>query len=77
MIGQSKRSLSIELNEYFERLGAVPCTKGAFSKARYRVMWVFFRDWNQHFVKLAYANDRTLRRWKGHFLKAVDGSAED
>jgi hypothetical protein len=67
--------LSIELNEYFGRLGASPCTKGAFSKARYRVLWVFFRDWHRHMVDLVYADPRSLCTWKGHFLKAVDGSS--
>ncbi len=75
LISQSKRSLSIELNEYFERLGASPCTKGAFSKARYRVLWWFFRDWHRHLVDLLYADPRTLCTWKGYFLKAVDGSS--
>lgn len=75
LISQSKRSLSIELNEYFDSLGQSPCTKGAFSKARYRVLWLFFRDWHRHFVNLVYADPSTLYTWKGYFLKAVDGSS--
>jgi len=75
LISQSKRSLSIELNEYFVGLGESPCTKGAFSKARYRVLWLFFRDWHRHFVDLVYADPRTLCTWKGYFLKAIDGSS--
>lgn len=75
LISQSKRSLSIELNEYFVGLGESPCTKGAFSKARYRVLWLFFRDWHRHFVDLVYTDSRTLCTWKGYFLKAVDGSS--
>lgn len=75
LISQSKRSLSIELDEYFGRLGESPCTKGAFSKARYRVLWLFFRDWHRHVVDLVYADPRTLCMWKGYFLKAVDGSS--
>ena len=75
LISQSKRSLSIELHEYFDSLGENSCTKGAFSKARYRILWVFFRDWHRHFVDLVYAHPRTLRTWKGFFLKAVDGSS--
>ncbi len=75
LISQSKRSLSIELNEYFDSLGEAPCTKSAFSKARYRVSWLFFRDWHRHFVDLVYGAPRTLCTWKGYFLKAVDGSS--
>jgi hypothetical protein len=75
LISQSKRSLSIELNEYFDSLGKSPCTKSAFSKARYRVSWSFFQDWHQHFVKLVYTNPRSLNTWKGFFLKAIDGTS--
>jgi len=75
LISQSKRSLSIELNEYFDILGQSPCTKSAFSKARYRVLWLFFRDWHRHLVDLVYADPRSLYTWKGYFLKAVDGSS--
>lgn len=75
LISQSKRSLSIELNEYFDVIGKSPCTKGALSKARYRVLWLFFRDWHRHFVDLVYADPSTLCTWKGYFLKAVDGSS--
>ncbi len=75
MITQCKRSLSIELNEYFNGLGESSCTKGAFSKARYRVSWVFFQDWHCHLVNLVYANAHHLNSWKGLFLKAIDGTS--
>ncbi len=75
LISQSRRSLSIELNEYFKDLGEPPCTKSAFCKARYRVLWSFFRDWHRHLIDLVYANPRTLCTWKGHLLKAVDGTS--
>jgi Transposase DDE domain len=75
LISQSKRSLSIELNEYFDKLGQSPCTKGALSKARYRVLWLFFRDWHRHFIDLVYADPGALAKWKGYFLKAVDGTS--
>lgn len=75
LISQSRRSLSIELNEYFEDLGEKPCTKSAFSKARYRVLWSFFQDWHRHFIDLVYTHPRTLCTWKGHLLKAVDGTS--
>lgn len=75
MLSQSKRSLSIELDEYFDRLGSCSCTKGALSKSRYRVLWLFFRDWHNHLVNLIYSDRRNLRTWKGFFVKAVDGSS--
>ena len=75
LLSQSKRSLSIELHEYFASLGQIGCTKGAFSKARYRISWLLFRDWNEHLVRMIYTASHGLRTWKGFYLKAVDGSS--
>lgn len=66
--------MSIEIEGWFGQLGEKGCTKGAFSLARYRVLWPFFRDWNLHLVKQVYADGRDLLKWKGFYLKAVDGS---
>lgn len=75
MINQSKRSLSIELNEHFGYYDQRACTKGAFSKARYRVLWCFFRDWQRHFTSLVYDQPKDLMRWKGYYLKGIDGTS--
>lgn len=75
LLSQSKRSLSIELEDYFESLGVSACTKSAFSKARYRVLWCFFEAWHKHFVNLIYSDRKDLRTWRGFFLKAIDGTS--
>ncbi len=75
LINQSKRSLSIELNEHFGYYEQRPCTKGALSKARYQVLWRFFRDWQRHFISLVYAQPKDLIRWKGYYLKGIDGTS--
>jgi hypothetical protein len=77
LLSQSKRSLSIELNEYFGRLEQQACTKSAFSKARYRIKWSLFQDWNNYLVNMLYEkkNNAELLKWKGFFLKAIDGTS--
>ena len=75
LLSQAKRSLSIELTVYFDNWGQSPCTKGAFSKARYRILWPFFLDWHRYFVALIYSEIRSLRKWKGFYLKAIDGTS--
>lgn len=74
LVNQPKRSLSIELDDYFLTLGEFACTKAAFSKARYQIAPVFFKDWNRHFVSLAYSSPKELSTWKGFHLKGVDGT---
>ena len=67
--------MSIELNDHFGGLNQSACTKSAFTKARYRVLWGFFRDWHHHFVQLVYAHPKDMATWKGFYLKAIDGSS--
>jgi hypothetical protein len=70
-----KKSLSIELDDFFLEQGHLPCTKGAFSKSRYRVRWEFYRDWCAQSVRLIYDQfGRRMKKWKGFYLKGVDGS---
>jgi len=33
-----------------------------------------FKDWHRHFISLVYASPKGLLRWKGIFLKGVDGT---
>lgn len=75
MVNQSKRSLSIELDEHFGYYDQTSCTKGAFSKARYRVLWCFFRDWHRHFISMMYTQPKDLAKWKGYYLKGIDGTS--
>ncbi len=74
LVNQPKRSLSIELDDFFQTLGKYPCTKAAFSKARYQIAPCFFKDWNNHFMSLVYSFPRSLLTWKGFYLKGVDGT---
>jgi len=74
LLNQPKRSLSVELDGFFMTLGEHPCTKAAFSKARYQIAPAFFKDWNEHFVSLAYSCPKGLRTWRGLRPKGVDGT---
>jgi hypothetical protein len=77
IINMPKRSLSIEIQEFFDGLGKVPggCTKGAFSLQRGKLNPIFFGVWNKWLVDSFYShyNDQ-VKRWRGFRLLAVDGS---
>ena len=71
-----KRSLSIEINDFFELLNdANPATKGAFSLQRIKLLPIFFQIWNTWLVNSFYKYyGKDIKRWKGFLLLAVDGS---
>lgn len=72
-----KRSLSIELREFFDILGSPEngCTKGAFCLQRVKLKPLFFQLWNHFLVQGFYHHyGDAIQRWKGFRLLAVDGS---
>ncbi len=77
IINMPKRSLSIEIREFFDNLskGAEGCTKGAFSLQRTKLNPLFFKVWNQWLVDNFYHYyGNKVKRWRGFILQAVDGS---
>jgi hypothetical protein len=75
LLSTSKRTLSLELDEFFIEKSEWPCTKSAFSQARYRIKQAFFQDWSQHLSDLVYTmKGNSLKKWKGFYLKAIDGT---
>lgn len=77
VINMPKRSLSIELQEFFDSMGEEggACTKSAFSLQRSKLKPLFFQVWNEFLVDSFYRfyGDKS-KRWKGFRLQAVDGS---
>lgn len=77
VINMPKRSLSIEIQEFFYYLGndLKPSTKGAFSLQRGKLKPLFFEVWNQWLVSCFYHYyGEKVKRWKGFRVQAVDGS---
>lgn len=76
IINTLKRSLSIEIQQFFEYLSSeASCTKQAFSKQRGKLKAAFFHDWNTVLVESFYQHYGTeARRWKGLRMVALDGS---
>jgi Transposase DDE domain len=76
LINMPKRSLSIELKEFFDILNDKnPATKGAFSLQRSKLLPVFFQVWNTFLIDSFYKHyGDKIKRWKGFILLAVDGS---
>ena len=77
IINMPKRSLSIEINDFFNLLNdSKPATKGAFSLQRGKLLPVFFQVWNAWLVAYFYKHyGSDIKRWKGFILLAVDGSS--
>jgi hypothetical protein len=77
IINLPKRSLSIEIQEFFDSLekGLEASTKGAFSLQRTKLLALFFEVWNQWLVgSFYYYYGQKVQRWRGFRIQAVDGS---
>ncbi len=72
-----KRSLSIEIYEFFDNLPQKNnCSKQAFSKQRRKLKPEFFQDWNSVLVDSFYRHNKgEYRRWKGLRIWTIDGSS--
>lgn len=77
LLNALKRSLSIELHEFFENIPQkVSCSKQAFSKQRRKLKPEFFHDWNSVLVESFYRHYKhKYKRWKGFRICAIDGSS--
>jgi len=77
IINLPKRSLSIEVSEFFKNLadGGQHCTKGAFSLQRSKLKPLFFFMLNQVLSDCFYHYyGNEVKRWRGFRLFATDGS---
>lgn len=77
IINLPKRSLSVEIQEFFDSLdeGLKPATKGAFSLQRTKLKALFFQVWNKWLVDCFYEYyGEKVKRWRGFRVQAVDGS---
>lgn len=77
LINIPKRSLSIEIQEFFDHLsdGIEGCTKGAFSLQRRKLPPLFFKLWNRWLVNSFYHHyGNKTKRWRKFIIQAVDGS---
>ncbi len=77
IINMPKRSLSIEIQEFFFSLeqDVKSSTKGAFSLQRTKLQPLFFEVWNAWLVAAFYTHyGAKVKRWRGFRLQAVDGS---
>lgn len=74
-----KKSLSVELHEFFDIIGQgkLVCSKAAFCLQRVKLKYDFFCWWNVQLVNSFYHyHKENLKRWRGYRIVAVDGSTE-
>lgn len=77
MVNMIKRSLKIEIQDFFEYAleHKISYTKMAFVLQRKKIKSVFFEVWNQLLVDCFYHYYQgNLKKWNGFLLIAVDGS---
>lgn len=72
-----KKSLSIELVEFFNSIGKgeLTCTKSAFTQQRSKLNYNFFASLSSKLVEIYYEqNKNKIKKWNGFILCGVDGS---
>jgi hypothetical protein len=70
-----KRSLQVELREFFQMQGQLPCSKAAFCEQRRKLSPHFFYWWNQLLIKSFYQHyGRCVQLFHGLKVLACDGS---
>ncbi|MEO6229012.1 MAG: IS4 family transposase [Ferruginibacter sp.] len=77
IINMPKRSLSIEIQDFFDSLGKgfEASSKAAFSLQRTKLEALFFKVWNGWLVNSFYHYyGEKVKRWRGFRIQAVDGS---
>jgi hypothetical protein len=76
LINLPKRSLSIEVREFFDGLQEVAtCSKSAVSQQRGKLKPLFFQSWNELLINRFYHHyGEKVKRWRGFTVQAVDGS---
>ena len=74
-ISSLKNSLSVELHNLLGLNSLPVVSKSAYSQARYKIEADFYQAWNTLLISLLYGRaDSGVKKWKGYFLDAIDGS---
>lgn len=70
-----KKTLSIEIENFFEKIEKNPCTTAAFCQQRLKLDPVFFYSWNKVLCQNFYEEYKNfIKKWKGYRLIGCDGS---
>ena len=73
MLQKSVKSLRVKLNEFFGHVEDA-ATAGAFTQARAKLSYKFFKDVNRESYAEGWYSDGDYQRYKGFRLLAIDGS---
>lgn len=75
MVQLCKKTLKVELDDFFGSLDLVSCSKAAFCMQRINFDPSFFYSWNRILCESFYKNyESTIKKWRGFRLIACDGS---
>ena len=71
-----KKTLSVELEKFFEEMNGIPCSVSAFTQQRLKLKPSFFNCLNKVLQKSFYLHyGNTVKRWRGYRIVAGDGSS--
>ena len=71
-----KKTLSVELEKFFEEMNGIPCSVSAFTQQRLKLKPSFFNCLNKVLQKSFYLHyGNTVKRWRGYRIIAGDGSS--
>ena len=76
MMNMIKRSLQLELNNFFEKVlkRGLPVSKQAYSEARQKIEPKAFIELNDRINKVIYEECNEYELWNGYRVSAIDGS---
>lgn len=76
VIGLLRKSMAIELFDFFERLNLPSVTKSALVQRRQLIKPAFFRDFFRFSVQQFYLSFRNYKTWRGLRVFAIDGTGQ-
>lgn len=74
--GLLRKSLAIEVFDFFKSQDIDPVTKSAFSQRRKKIKSIFFKDFFELSGTQFYRSFKNHKRWKGFLLFAIDGTGQ-
>lgn len=75
MVQLCKKTLKVELDDFFDSINLVSCTKAAFCMQRINFDPAFFYCWNRVLCESFYKHCQSeVKRWRGFRLIGCDGS---
>ena len=74
ILSSGGKSNTLELIDFFDKMGEVEVSKEAFSQARLKLKPLVFKKLNEFYLTMVYENKSRIKTINNHILLACDGS---